>query len=84
MILGQGQGVSRGQNQSWFKGNRQNLGRPGWLKKKGIGGDGGGGTHGGGNVGGDGSHGGGVVVAAVVREVVVEDNKSNIFIVCHS
>ena len=54
------------------------------VEKKGIGDDGGDGTHGGGNVGGDGSRGGGVVVVAVVREVVVEDNKSNIFIVCHS
>ena len=34
MILGQGQGVSRGQYQSRLKGNREITGRPGWLKKK--------------------------------------------------
>ena len=34
MILGQGQGVSRGQYQSRLKGTREITGRPGWLKKK--------------------------------------------------
>lgn len=34
MILGQGQGASRGQYQSRLKGNRGITGRPGWLKKK--------------------------------------------------
>ena len=34
MILGQGQGASRGQYQSRLKGNRGITGRPGWWGKK--------------------------------------------------
>ena len=34
LILGQGQGASRGQYQSRLKGNRGITGRPGWWGKK--------------------------------------------------